>query len=43
MQEKLRKQIRDTITKAEPHKDVFVLRPLKQLLKKELSKRKFRF
>lgn len=37
MQEKLRKQIRDTITKAEPHKDVFVLRPLKQLLKKELT------
>jgi len=38
MQEKIRKQIRDIITKAEPHKDVFVLRPLKQILKKELSR-----
>jgi AcrR family transcriptional regulator len=37
MQEKLRRQIRDAITKAEPHKDVFVLRPLKQILKKELA------
>ena len=37
MQEKSRKQIRETITKAEPHKDAMLLRPLKQILRRELS------
>jgi AcrR family transcriptional regulator len=37
VQERVRKQVREIVTKAEPHKDVFVLRPLKQILKKELS------
>ncbi|MEW6441270.1 MAG: TetR/AcrR family transcriptional regulator [bacterium] len=37
MKEKVRREIREVITRAEPHKDVFILRPLKQILKKELS------
>lgn len=37
MQEKVRRQIREIITKAEPHKDVFLLRPLKQILRREIS------
>ena len=37
MQEEIRKKVRETIIKCEPHKDVFILRPLKQILKKELS------
>lgn len=37
MQEKVRKEIRDIVTRSEPHKDVFIVRPLKQILKKELS------
>jgi AcrR family transcriptional regulator len=37
MDEKVRKAIREIVTKAEPQKDVLILRPLKQILKKELS------
>lgn len=37
MQDKVRRQIREIITRAEPHKDVFLLRPLKQILRREIS------
>ena len=37
MQDKVRKNIREIITKCEPHKDVSILRPLRQILRKELS------
>ncbi len=37
MQDKVRKKVREIITKCEPHKDVSILRPLRQILRKELS------
>jgi AcrR family transcriptional regulator len=37
LREKVIKKIRDLIVNCEPHKDVFLIRPLKKILKKELS------